>query len=223
MKGKLIVIEGVSDGIGKTTQFNLLRKRLLDENVKVESHHFPSYNTYQGKPVEEYLRGTFGRPDEISPYFVNSLYAVDRAITWNIDLKDKYERGDTILLDRYTTSSLIYQSTPIEDMEEKKKFLNYVTDFEYNKIGIKKPDKVIFLTADLDIITKMRNKRKEENGEVVAGDIHENDLIFMRKVYDNATFVANYLSWDIINCSENGRMKSIEEISDEVYKVVTSS
>ena len=223
MKGKLIVIEGVSDGIGKTTQFNLLRKRLLDENVKVESHHFPSYNTYQGKPVEEYLRGTFGSPDEISPYFVNSLYAVDRAITWNIDLKDKYERGDTILLDRYTTSSLIYQSTPIEDMEEKKKFLNYVTDFEYNKIGIKKPDKVIFLTADLDIITKMRNKRKEENGEVVAGDIHENDLMFMRKVYDNATFVANYLSWDIINCSENGRMKSIEEISDEVYKVVTSS
>ena len=223
MKGKLIVIEGVSDGIGKTTQFNLLRKRLLDENAKVESHHFPSYNTYQGKPVEEYLRGTFGRPDEISPYFVNSLYAVDRAITWNIDLKDKYERGDTILLDRYTTSSLIYQSTPIEDMEEKKKFLNYVTDFEYNKIGIKKPDKVIFLTADLDIITKMRNKRKEENGEVVEGDIHENDLMFMRKVYDNATFVANYLSWDIINCSENGRMKSIEEISDEVYKVVTSS
>lgn len=223
MKGKLIVIEGVSDGIGKTTQFDLLRRRLLDENVKVESHHFPSYNTYQGKPVEEYLRGTFGRPDEISPYFVNSLYAVDRAITWNIDLKDKYERGDTILLDRYTTSSLIYQSTPIEDMEEKKKFLNYVTDFEYNKIGIKKPDKVIFLTADLDIITKMRNKRKEENGEVVEGDIHENDLMFMRKVYDNATFVANYLSWDIINCSESGKMKSIEEISDEVYKVVTSS
>lgn len=223
MKGKLIVIEGVSDGIGKTTQFDLLRRRLLDENVKVESHHFPSYNTYQGKPVEEYLRGTFGRPDEISPYFVNSLYAVDRAITWNIDLKDKYERGDTILLDRYTTSSLIYQSTPIEDMEEKKKFLNYVTDFEYNKIGIKKPDKVIFLTADLDIITKMRNKRKEENGEVVEGDIHENDLMFMRKVYDNATFVANYLSWDIINCSENGEMKSIEEISDEVYKVVSSS
>ena len=56
-------------------------------------------------------------------------------------------------------------------------------DFEYNKIGIKKPDKVIFLTADLYIITKMRNKRKEENGEVVKGDIHENDLTFMKKVY----------------------------------------
>ena len=108
MKGKLIVIEGSSDGIGKTTQFNLLRQRLLDENIKVESHHFPSYNTYQGKPVEEYLKGTFGKPDQLSPYFVNSLYAVDRAITWNIDLKKKFEQGDTILLDRYTTSSLIY-------------------------------------------------------------------------------------------------------------------
>ena len=107
-KGKLIVIEGSSDGIGKTTQFNLLKQRLLDENIKVESHHFPSYNTYQGKPVEEYLKGTFGKPDQLSPYFVNSLYAVDRAITWNIDLKKKFEQGDTILLDRYTTSSLIY-------------------------------------------------------------------------------------------------------------------
>ena len=223
MKGKLIVIEGSSDGIGKTTQFNLLRQRLLDENIKVESHHFPSYNTYRGKPVEEYLKGTFGKPDQLSPYFVNSLYAVDRAITWNIDLKKKFEQGDTILLDRYTTSSLIYQSTLIEDNEEKKRFLNYVMDFEYNKIGIKKPDKVIFLTADLDIITKMRNKRKEENGEAVEGDIHENDLTFMKKVYDNATFVANYLSWDIINCSRDGQMKSIEEISDEVYKAVSSS
>lgn len=72
----------------------------------------------------------------------------------------------------------------IEDNEEKKRFLNYVMDFEYNKIGIKKPDKVIFLTADLYIITKMRNKRKEENGEVVKGDIHENDLTFMKKVYE---------------------------------------
>lgn len=221
MNGKLIVIEGASDGIGKTTQFDLLRKRLLNENINVVSHHFPSYDTYQGRGVEEYLKGSFGNPKDLSPYFVNSLYAVDRAITWNTILRDKYENGDLILLDRYTTSSLIYQSALIDDLEEKKKFLDYVVDFEYNKIGIKSPDKVIFLTADLDVITEMRKKRKLDSGEAIEGDIHENDLSFMKKVYDNSLFVANYLSWDIVNCSENGKMKSIEEISDEIYDIIS--
>lgn len=221
MNGKLIVIEGASDGIGKTTQFDLLRKRLLNENINVVSHHFPSYDTYQGRGVEEYLKGSFGNPKDLSPYFVNSLYAVDRAITWNTVLRDKYENGDLILLDRYTTSSLIYQSALIDDLVEKKKFLDYVVDFEYNKIGIKSPDRVIFLTADLDVITEMRKRRKFDSGEAIEGDIHENDLSFMKKVYDNALFVANYLSWDIVNCSENGKMKSIEEISDEIYDIIS--
>lgn len=221
MNGKLIVIEGASDGIGKTTQFDLLRKRLLNENINVVSHHFPSYDTYQGRGVEEYLKGSFGNPKDLSPYFVNSLYAVDRAITWNTVLRHKYENGDLILLDRYTTSSLIYQSALIDDLEEKKKFLDYVVDFEYNKISIKSPDRVIFLTADLDVITEMRKRRKLDSGEAIEGDIHENDLSFMKKVYDNALFVANYLSWDIVNCSENGKMKSIEEISDEIYDIIS--
>lgn len=221
MNGKLIVIEGASDGIGKTTQFDLLRKRLLNENINVVSHHFPSYDTYQGRGVEEYLKGSFGNPKDLSPYFVNSLYAVDRAITWNTVLRDKYENGDLILLDRYTTSSLIYQSALIDDLEEKKKFLDYVVDFEYNKIGIKSPDRVIFLTADLDVITEMRKRRKLDSGEAIEGDIHENDLSFMKKVYDNSLFVANYLSWDIVNCSENGKMKGIEEISDEIYDIIS--
>ena len=159
----------------------------------------------------------------MSPYFVNSLYAVDRGVVWNNILKDKYLSGEVILLDRYTTSSLIYQSAFITDSEEKKKFLDYVTDFEYNKLGIKRPDKVIFLSADLDVVNEMRRKRKLETGEAVEGDIHENDLSFMRLVYDSAMFVADYFNWDVVECTSNGKMKSIEEISEEVYKIASSS
>ena len=42
-------------------------------------------------------------------------------VTWEKKLKEKYEEGYTILLDRYTTSSIIYQSCLIEDLEERKK------------------------------------------------------------------------------------------------------
>ena len=219
-KGKLIVIEGASDGIGKSTQFDLLKERLINDGETIINHHFPTYNEYQGKPVEEYLKGKFGDPKDLSPYFINSLYAVDRAVTYNLKLKKGLEEGNIILLDRYTTSSLIYQSALIEDIEEKKKFLDYVIDFEYNKIGIKEPDLTIFLYAPLEVINEMRRKRKEESGEVFEGDIHENNLDFMKKVYDNAMFVADYLNWSKIDCSNNQGMKGIEEIHEEIYKLV---
>ena len=182
------------------------------------SHHFPTYNTYQGAPVEHYLSGDFGEVSNLSPYFINSLYAIDRGITWYSKLKDAYLDGDTILLDRYTTSSLMYQSALITDIEEKKKFLDYVTDFEYKKIGIKEPDNVIFLYAPFEMVTKLRNNRKENDG--VENDIHERNLEFMKKVYDSAIFVADYLGWDKIKCNDGDRMKSIEDIHEEIYKLV---
>lgn len=217
-QGKLIVIEGSSDGIGKSTQYELLKKRLEQEGEEIYYHHFPTYNTYQGLPVEKYLSGEFGNIEELSPYFIANLYANDRAITWNTILKKQYEQGKIIILDRYTTSSLIYQASTIKDTQERKEFLKFQTDYEYNKLGIKKPDLIVFLTADFDVITKLRKQRQINDG--IANDIHESNIDFMKKVYDNSLFVAHYLNWDIINCSENNQMRSIEEIHKDVYKLV---
>ncbi len=218
-KGKLIVVEGACDGIGKTTQYELLKKRFKELGEEVVSHHFPSYGTYQGAPVERYLRGELGKPSDLSPYFVNSLYAIDRGVTWNTKLKPMYDKGKFILLDRYTTSSLIYQSALIESIEEKIKFIKYVIDFEYNKIGIKEPDSVIFLYAPFDLVTKMRNARK--NNEGVANDIHEKDLDFMKKVYDSAMFIADYLSWDKVKCNDGDKMRSVDDIHNEVCNLIS--
>ena len=216
--GKLIVFEGACDGIGKTTQVEKINNRLKNEGYKIANHHFPTYGTYYGEPVVKYLEGSFGKPSELSPYFVNSLYAVDRAVAWYSELKEKYERGDIILLDRYTTSSLIYQSALIEDLDEKKKFIDFVTDFEYNKIGIKEPDNVIFLHAPFDLVSKLRKERKQNDG--VSNDVHERDIEFMKKVYQSAMFVADYLSWDKVKCNEEDEMRSIDSIHDDVYKLV---
>ncbi len=217
-KGKLIVFEGACDGIGKTTQFELLQQRLKKDGQEIAYHHFPSYNTYQGAPVEKYLNGEFGKPSELSPYFINSLYAIDRGITWYTYLKNLYEQGKVILLDRYTTSSLIYQSALIEDIEEKKRFIDYVIEFEYKKIGIKEPDNVIFLYAPFDLVTEMRKKRKQNDG--VINDIHERDIEFMKKVYESAMFIADYLSWNKVKCNDKDKMRSIEDIHEEIYRLV---
>ena len=42
----------------------------------------------------------------------------------------------------------------------------------------------------------------------------------MRKVYDNAMFIADYLNWDKIECNEGNKMRSIEDIHNDIYKVI---
>lgn len=217
-KGKLFVIEGAGDGMGKSTQLSILTERFEKEGEKIISHHFPSYGTFHGRPVEEYLKGNFGSPSELSPYLVHSLYAQDRAIAWLTKLKKEYDQGKILLMDRYTTSSLLYQAAQIENIDERKLFLDFACDYEYNKLGVKEPDKVIFLYASFDLINELRNKRISNAG--VEKDIHETNLDYMKKVYDNAMFVADYLNWDMINCENNNSMRTIDDIHEDVYRLV---
>ena len=218
-KGQLIVIEGASDGIGKSTQLGLLKESLEKEGKEIVTHHFPSYGTYQARPVEEYLKGTFGEEvKEISPYFIHDLYALDRAITWRKELKPQYDLGKTILLDRYTTSSILYQSAQIEDMEEKKDFVDFICDYEYNKLQIQRPDNIIFLHAPFAVIRSLQLGRVENEG--IKNDIHERNVELLKKIYDNSMFLADYLKWDMVSCSENDTMLSKEEIHEKVKQLI---
>ena len=217
--GKLIVIEGSCDGVGKSTQYKLLIDRLIKDNENViTTHHFPSYGTYQGRPVEEYLKGNYGKITELSPYFVNSLYAQDRAITWLTGLKQEYDKGGIIVLDRYTTSSLIYQSSVIENLDEREKFINYIYDYEYHKLGIPEPDLVIFLHAPFELARELKNKRKSNDG--VINDIHESDLEYMKNVSNTSISIANKFNWSFVECINDNQMRTKEEIHEDIYKLV---
>ncbi len=217
--GKLIVIEGSCDGVGKSTQYRLLIDRLMkDKESVITTHHFPSYGTYQGRPVEEYLAGNYGKISELSPYFVNSLYAQDRAITWITGLKYEYEKDNIILLDRYTTSSLIYQSSVIDDINEREEFIDYVFDYEYHRIGIPKPDLVIFLHAPFEVAQQLKKRRVTNDG--IENDIHESNYMFMKKVSDNSIDIAKKYNWSFIECSKDNKMRTANEIHEDVYNLV---
>lgn len=217
--GKLIVIEGAVDGIGKSTQFALLREKLTSLGYSIAGHHFPSYGTPQGALVEAYLRGEYGSPTELSPYFVNSLYAIDRAVTWRDSLSEHKVRGDVILLDRYTTSSLIYQSAGITDAHEKERFVSYVTDYEYVRLGIPAPDAVIFLDAPFETAAHLRAQRVDNDG--VNNDVHERNESFMKSVWQSAQLICDLQGWIRIRCTdEGGNMRTREDIHADIMSAL---
>lgn len=215
---KLIVIEGAGDGVGKSTQYVLLRDALIKEGYKVTTHHFPSYDKPYATGVIEYLDGNFGAMEDLPIYFINNLYSHDRAIMWYKELKQAYKEGNTLLLDRYTTSSLIYQTANLERLEDKKEFIDYITDYEYNKLGIREPDQVVFLHAPFELLTEIRLKRVQNDG--VMNDIHERNMEYMKKVYETSMFMADYLKWDKIDCSVNNKLRTIGDIHKDVYQLV---
>ncbi len=216
--GKLIVMEGSTDGVGKSTQVKLLNDRLFSEGQMVVNRHFPSYGKPQGNLVEMYLGGKLGDKKNLSPYEIVSYYGTDRSITWRNELKNEYDKGSIILLDRYTTSSMIYQSAYIDNYSEKKAFIDWVKDYEYNKLGIKEPDEVLYLHLAFDVATRIRNKRK--NNEGIVNDIHEADIDFMKRVYESSLMVSEYLNWKKIECSKNDEMLDMNIIHEKVYSFI---
>ena len=216
--GKLIVIEGVSDGVGKTTQIRELYNNLVRDGKEVIYHHFPSYGEGSAFLVEAYLKGDLGKRELIGPYAISSFFAMDRFYVYNKKLKQALENEKLVLLDRYTTSNLIYQGSFFKG-KEKDEFLEFITDYEYNKLGLKSPDLVIFLKLDKETSDKLRKNRDYDG---IEDDINEKDQAFLDKVYDNSLYVASKYNFKVVECSKDGKLRSVEDISNEVYDIVNS-
>lgn len=214
--GRLIVIEGVSDGVGKTTQIKELYNNLVKDGKKVIYHHFPSYGEISASLVEAYLKGDLGKREEIGPYAISGFYAMDRFFVYHNELEKALNEDKIVLLDRYTTSNLIYQGSFFKG-KEKDEFLDYIVDYEYNKLGLKKPDLVLFLKLDKNTSDKLRKNRDYDG---IDGDINEKDQEFLDKVYDNSLYVANKYNFKIVECSKDDKLRSIEDISNEIYSIV---
>ncbi len=215
--GKLIVIEGL-DGSGKSTQLNLLPKRLSEKGIDVKSVSFPDYDNPSSTLVKMYLKGDFGKkPSDVNAYAASVFYTVDRYASFKQAWGEFYNEGGTIVSGRYTTSNAVHQTSKL-DNSEWKDFLSWLYDFEYNKIGIPKPDLVIFLDMPVEVSQKLLDTRYTENGG--RKDIHECDVDYLNRCREAARFTAEYSGWRVIPCAENGEPRTIEAISDDILNAV---
>ena len=218
MKSKIIVIEGL-DGSGKATQTALLSQKLSDRGIKVRRLEYPDYDSPSSSLVKMYLGGEFGnKPEDVNAYAASAFYAVDRAAGFLGDWKADYQSGTLFLCDRYCTSNIIYQMAKGSDAE-RDAFIEWQADFEYDKLGLPRPDAVIYLDVSPDVSQKLMEKRY--GGDQSKKDLHESNLSFLLSCRKSALYAAEKCGWKIIDCCENGDIKPIDKISEEIEKAVS--
>ncbi len=217
-KGKLIIIEA-GDGSGKATQTKALYDHLVRDGYRVHRIEFPDYEADSSMLVRMYLRGDFGgHAEDVNAFAASTFFAVDRYASFRMKWKEFYDNGDIILADRYTTSNMVHQAVKLTDAKEREAFLDWLWDFEFVKIGLPVPDKVVFLDMDPHVADKLIAARAKETG--AEKDIHEKDTSYLHRCYAAYLELAEKYDWSKVICSEGGEPRSIVAIHDEVYEAV---
>lgn len=215
--GKLIVLEGL-DGCGKSTQLELLPENLKKAGINCKKVSFPDYDNPSSTLVKMYLAGDFGKkPGDVNAYAASTFYCVDRYASFKANWGEFYNNGGTVVSGRYTTSNAVHQCSKLPE-NEWEAFLEWLYDFEYTKVAIPKPDKVIFLDMPIEVSQKLLSKRYE--GDEAKKDIHEKDTEYLDRCRKAAIFTAKFSNWDIIPCAKDGEPRTIDEIAQDVFAAV---
>jgi len=217
--GKFIVIDG-TDGSGKTTQLNLLIKKLREQGKEVEVADFPQYNQKSAGLVEEYLEGKYGTADEVGPYVASVFYAVDR-FDASFKMKEQLNQGKIIISNRYVSASMGHQGGKIKTPEELKKYLDWLQNFEYNIMKIPKPDLTLILHVDSEISQKLSINRNREDWKNKTKDIHEENLQHLKDAEKTYLEISKLPKFQLIECCKNNQILPIEEIHKLILEKIS--
>ena len=213
----LVVLEGL-DGSGKGTQAKLLAEALVCRGVPLRPVTFPDYSSPSSSLVKMYLHGEFGaEPEDVNAYAASAFYAVDRFASFRKGWGGDYRQGKLILCDRYATSNMVYQMGKLPRAEWDG-YLAWVEDFEYQKLGIPRPDLVLYLDMPIEVSQKLLLQRYQ--GDSGKKDIHESHLAFLRSCGECARYAGQRLGWKVVSCAKGGEPLPVEEIHRAVLAAV---
>jgi len=218
-KGKIIVIEG-TDCSGKETQSKLLEKKLKEQGIKCIRQSFPRYDTPTGKIIGGPCLGNTEISDSyfnekilnVDPHIVCLYYAADRK--YNIkEILDYLEEGYYVILDRYTTSNLAHQGSKIADKDERFNMYQWIDKLEYWLLNLPKPDKTIFLHMPYEYSKiLMKNRKVLDDAEKSPEHIKQAEQAYLE--------LSELYNWDRIECIKDGKIKTVEEINEEILDIL---
>lgn len=216
-QGILIILEA-GDASGKETQTRLLYERLLTEGRDVTRVSFPDYGSDSSALVRMYLRGDFGaQAADVDAYAASAFFAVDRYASFHTKWGEAYNRGGVILSDRYVTSNLAHQAVKLADEKARQEYFAWLDDFEYVRLGLPRPDLVVFLDMPPEASDRLLAARAKETG---APDIHEKDRTYLHRVHSAYAEAAERFGWARVSCGQGATPRAPEDIAADVYQAV---
>jgi dTMP kinase len=205
-QGVFITFEGM-DGCGKTTQMRHLAKRFRREGREVLETAEPG-GTEIGRQIRHILLDSENH--ELSPTAELLLYFACRAQNVDQWILPALARGEIVLSDRFTDSSLVYQGCG--------RGLGAETVLSLDRIACRglKPDLTLFL--DIDLATSLaRAKARNVRGNR-TDRMEEQEAAFYEKVRDA------YLT---LAAREPKRFRKIdgranlEEVAEQIWEAVS--
>jgi|SRR6185437_4930071 len=208
-RGKLIVIEGM-DGCGKTTQTKLLKERM---NVK--TLRFPDRKGLFGNLINDLLM------QKDQKYSLNSFTFITLCAANRYDKLSLLNwwlwKGETVVLDRYSTSNFAYQIalsflagkfTPFDLMDTLEKI-------EYGLFKLPIPDRIFLLSNEVD--TTLRNVAKRGDNLDIFEQKGQRFYSWLNAAY---IFCAeNQKNWKIVGCEKRSIEQIHEELKSEIEKL----
>ena len=197
-KGKFIVFDGI-DGAGKTTQLDMLARRMTDDGESVYITAEPT-----GSDIGRLLRSALSGADKRSECEMAVMFVLDR-IAHNAEIEEKINDGVCVLCDRYYHSTLAYQGKTTD--------YAWVRSMNIDCPEIRRPDVCIYL----DLTPEESLARISKGRESV--EIYENleKLTEVRNAFHTAIDDLKRDGEKIFIVSAN---RSVEEISDEIFDII---
>jgi dTMP kinase len=192
VRGKLISIEGI-DGCGKSTHTKLLARWLRARGYKVVVTDEPT-NGSIGRIIKRILRGELKVPVAAEAL----LFAADRLHHLNKLILPAMRAGKIVITERYTYSSLAYQSA---------RGLNLQWIANINEKALR-PDMAVLIDVPAEIALRRIKGAREL-------DTFERDLKLQRKVRTNYLRVSRKCGAKILNGD-----RPTKEVQEKLRKLV---
>lgn len=219
--GILVAIEGI-DGSGKGTQARRLNERLVRSGIPAALVSFPRYDsTFFGQAVGAYLNGRFGSLDDVHPFLASLLFAGDRFESRSL-LRGELAEKDIVVLDRYVASNVAHQAAKAAG-SERDALRRSIEHVEYVVFELPKPDLIVLLDVSVARAQSLIAGKPTRTYTNRTADIQESDAAYLSRVRDLYLDMAQSDPlWSAVRCERDGAMRSVDEIADEIWGLVTA-
>ena len=207
--GKIIVIEGI-EGSGKETQSKLLVESLNKMGIKAIEFSFPMYDTPTGRIFKDCLLNNnnyFNEGiDSLDPELVCLYTAADRKYNIN-KIKEYLDNDYIVVINRYTSSNMATQGSKYSDSEERFYMYQWIDKLEYWLLKLPKPDYTILLNMPYKYSNQLSFDLTKEDSK-------------QSRVLEAYLELAGLYNWDVIDCINEDKEKTIEEIHNEIIELL---